>query len=127
MSELKITGTIEKIMEQKGGVAKSGKEWKSLEFIVKTEDEFNNLYCFKVFGFEKVDNFLKYNKENDMVDVSFNINTREYEGRYFTNLDAWKIFSSKMGESEAKFEKKSNESQTKVEPISNESEDDLPF
>ena len=53
--------------------------------------------------------------------------TREYEGRYFTNLDAWKIFSTKMGESEAKFEKKSSESQTKVEPISNESDDDLPF
>ena len=47
MSELKITGTIDKIMEEKGGVAKSGKEWKSIEFIVKTEDEFNNLYCYK--------------------------------------------------------------------------------
>lgn len=123
MSELKITGTIEKIMEQKGGVSKSGKEWKSIEFVIKTEDEFNNLYCFKVFGFEKVDNFLKYNKENDMVDVSFNINTREYEGRYFTNLDAWKIFSSKMGESAEKLKALSNKSQDNIETES----DDLPF
>ena len=131
MSELKITGTIEHIMYAKEGVAKSGKNWKAVEFIVKTEDEYNNLYCFKKFGsgekIKEVDDFLKWNKVNDLVEVFFNIETRQFEERYFTNLSAWKVMSSKFGESAEKLKAISNESQTKVETISDESEDDLPF
>jgi len=92
MSEFKITGTIEKILEAKSGEKKDGSgTWINQDFIVKTKDEYNNLYCFNVFGQEKADNLTKYNKVGDEVEVAFNVNCREYEGRYFTNLSSWRI------------------------------------
>ena len=88
---LKIT----KINEVESGTSKaSGKAWKKLTFVGETQEQYNNLYAFELFGEEKVDNFVKYNKVGDVVDVDFNVSTREWEGRYFTSLSAWKVFKA---------------------------------
>ena len=58
-----VTGELKEFLEVQSGTAKaSGNEWKKQSFIVKTEDEYNNTYCFEVFGEEKVDNLTKYQK-----------------------------------------------------------------
>lgn len=38
-------------------------------------------------------------KEGDMVKVSFNLRGREWQGKYFTNLDAWRIDADSAGAS----------------------------
>lgn len=91
---MQVTGTITKVLETQTGTSKAGKDWKKLSFVLTTTEEYNNLYCFDVFGDEKVDNFTKYNKEGDVVDVDFNVKTNEWKDKYFTSLDAWKIFKS---------------------------------
>ena len=91
---LKVRGKITKINNVQTGTSAKG-EWKKLSFLLDNGSEYNNLFCFDVFGQEKVDDFLKYNKEGKEVDVSFNVNCREYEGRYYTSLDAWKVFTAK--------------------------------
>ena len=48
----------------------------------------------KVFGVEKVENFVKFNKVGQHVDVDFNVSANEWQGKYFTSLSAWKIFKS---------------------------------
>ena len=53
-----------------------------------------------MFGEEKVDNLLKFNKVGQDVDVSFNVESREYNGKYYTDLQAWKIFTT-TGEKKA--------------------------
>lgn len=99
---LEVVGKIEKVLEAKKGTSKkSGEEWISQEFVVKTGDKYNNLYCFNIFGQEKVDNFAKYNKVGDAVKVSFNVSTNEWKGKYFTSLQAWSIFKE-TGEANAK-------------------------
>ncbi len=110
---MKVTGKIENILETQTGTSKAGKEWKKTSFVVKTDDEYNNLYCFNVFGDEKVNNFLQYNSKGDVVDVDFNVKTNEWKGKYFTSLDAWKIF-------------KADNSKQKEE-VAVEQEGDLPF
>ena len=110
---MKVTGKIENILETQTGTSKAGKEWKKTSFVVKTDDEYNNLYCFDVFGDEKVDKFLQYNAKGDVVDVDFNVKTNEWKGKYFTSLDAWKIF-------------KADNSKQKEE-VAVEEEGDLPF
>ncbi len=110
---MKVTGKIENILDTQTGTSKAGKEWKKTSFVVKTDDEYNNLYCFDVFGDEKVNNFLQYNSKGDVVDVDFNVKTNEWKGKYFTSLDAWKIF-------------KADNSKQKEE-IAVEEEGDLPF
>ena len=98
---LEVTGVIEKILPLETGTTKDGKEWKKQNFLLKTDEQYNNLYCFEIFGEEKVDNFLKYNKVGQSVKVDFNVGCNEWNGKYFTKLNAWKIFSVKSEVTEA--------------------------
>jgi len=118
MSELKVSGKIEKILPVESGTSQSGKDWKKQGFIINTGADFNPTICFSVFGDEKVQK-LSENKEGDNVEVSFNVSSREWankEGKvsYFHNLDAWKIVPLVA-----------NNAPTEVAP--NAAEDDLPF
>jgi hypothetical protein len=111
---MEVKGKIEKIMEVQSGTSKEGKEWKKLQFTLRTEAEYNNLYCFDVFGAEKVDKFTTYNKAGNLVDVSFNVKTNEWKDKFYTSLDAWKVF-------------KADSEQTEDPEEETSSEDDLPF
>ena len=79
MSDFKVTGKVEKILPVVKGTSKTGAEWQKLEFVIKTDDEYNNIYCFEVFGDEKVESFNKFTKLNDMVDVKFNVKCKRME------------------------------------------------
>ncbi len=91
MTEFKINGKIEQIKDVQKGQSKDGKQWQKQEFVVKTDDKYNNTYCFEVFGEEKVANLTKFNKVGDDVTVAFNINTNEWKDKHFTSLSAWRI------------------------------------
>jgi len=96
--ELKIKGKITKVLEVEKGTSKAGKEWEKLNFVIDTGNEFNPEVCFQLFGTEKVENFNKYNKVGDDVEVDFNVSSREFNGKYYHNLDAWKVFKDKVSE-----------------------------
>lgn len=95
MSELAITGTVKQILDVQSGVGKaSGNPWSSQEFVVANNDGYEGkeqLYCFKVFGDDKVEQLTKFNKVGDDVKVFFNISTSEYNGKYYTSLNSWRI------------------------------------
>ena len=112
---MKVTGTITKVLETKTGTSKAGKEWSKLDFILETTEEYNNLYCLGIFGAEKVEKFLQYNKVGNEVDVEFNVSCNEFEGKYYTSLNAWKVFKAATDE----------DAQPEGEPDAGS--DDLPF
>ena len=58
---MKVTGKITKVLDTQKGTSAAGKEWQKLSFILETTEDYNNLYCFDVFGDEKVEQFLKFN------------------------------------------------------------------
>lgn len=91
---LEVTGKITKILDLQTGTTQSGSEWKKQSFILETTEQYNNVYCFELFGEEKVENFLKFNKVGNEVKVDFNVNTNEWKGKYFTTLSAWKVFKA---------------------------------
>jgi len=102
MSEFKISGTIKTILPTETGAAKSsGKEWSKLNFIVSNDEGYEGreqIYCFQIFGQERVDKFLKFNTEGTQVDVKFDIQVNEHSGRYFTNLSAFHVASGERVE-----------------------------
>ena len=116
---LEVTGKLEKFLEMQVGKTKDGNEWKKQQFIVVTEDKYNNIYPFELFAsgehLEKIDNLLKYNKVGDTIKVQFNVSANEYNGKYYTNLSVWRVDNSKQPESQS-----TTESFSKVD-------DDLPF
>lgn len=92
---MEVTGRITKVLEKQSGTSKDGKEWVKLSFILDNNETYNNIFCFEVFGTEKVENFEKYNKVGQDVKVDFNVSTNEWKDKYYTSLQAWKIFSVK--------------------------------
>jgi hypothetical protein len=113
MSDLKIKGKIVKILEVEKGTSKAGKEWQKQNFVIDTGSKYNPEICFQLFGDEKI-GMLRNFAKGEEVEVSFNVSSREYNGRYFHNLDAWLIKSAS-----AETAPKKQES----EPV----DDDLPF
>jgi hypothetical protein len=86
---LSVKGKIEQILKPESGTSKAGKEWSKQEFIIETDDQYPKKVCFTLFG-DKVSlvNGLNAGQE---VEVSFNIESREFNGRWFHNINAWKI------------------------------------
>ena len=68
---------------------------KLLDFVIDTNEQYNNLYSFNVYKSidyaDQVDKFTTYNNIGDLVTVEFNVKTREWEGKYFTNLSCWRV------------------------------------
>jgi len=89
---LKVTGKITKFLDPIKGQKKDGSgEWVKQSYILETSEQYNNLYCLEVFGDEKVANLTKYSKVGDNVTVEFNVSTNEWNGKYFTSLQSWRI------------------------------------
>ena len=119
MSDLKLTGNIKTVTDVTEGTGKDGKTWKKLTFVVSNNDGYEGaeaIFAFDVFGSEKVEEWLKYNKVGKAVEVSYNIRTNEWKGKYFTSLQAWKTFGAGAAETVTP-------ENTVVETV----EDDLPF
>jgi len=120
---MEVTGKIVKILPIETGQKKDGSgEWKKQLFLVDNNESYNNIHCFEIFGEEKVDNFNKFNKLNDVVKVLFNISTNEWQGKYFTSLQSWRIEKAEMSNNI------SNQSNQSAANLNNNNEpDDLPF
>jgi len=74
---------------------------KKLTLVIDTKEQYNNLYSFDYFKggeyVKYVDEFAKYNKIGDQVEVEFNVNSKEYNNKYYTNLSLWKITKIEAG------------------------------
>jgi hypothetical protein len=116
MSELKIKIQIDNILEVESGESTNG-EWSKVSFIgTELDSEYPKSIGFEYFGKEKVDKFLQYNKVGDEVEVSFNLQSREYNGKIYTTAQAWKTWNLQTSASAAPV------------PVEDDAEeDDLPF
>ncbi len=85
---LEIQGKIIKIMPMQSGNSARG-QWQKQEFVIETKDKFPKKACFSVWG-DKIDSLKNYT-EGAEVTVSFNVESREYNQRWYTDLRAWKI------------------------------------
>ena len=86
---LSVKGRVSQILKPENGVSKGGKEWNKREFVIDTEEQFPRKVCFTLFGDKTplIDGL----SVGEMVDVSFNLESREYNGKWFHNINAWKI------------------------------------
>ena len=87
---LEIEGTLaQKLPVQSGNSARG--PWAKQEFILEYPDgNFTAKACFTAWGQEKVQDLEKY-QVGDKVKVSFNLKSREYNGRWYNDLQIWKI------------------------------------
>ena len=86
---MEITGKIIAVLPERGGVSKTGNEWKMQEYVLETHEQFPKKLCFSVFGADKIAQFNI--QAGDELTVSFDINAREYNGRWYNDIRAWRV------------------------------------
>ena len=83
---MELTGKIINILPLQTGEGKNG-TWKKQEYIIETFDKIPRKVCFSLWG-EKIDQFQL--NEGDEAEVMFDLESREYNGRWYTDVKAWK-------------------------------------
>ena len=94
---MEVTGKIIQVLPEQGGVSKtSGKEWKLQAYVLETQEQFPKKVHFEIFGEDRI----KANPCNldDMVTVSYDIESREFNGRWYTSIRAWRVVDAKLTE-----------------------------
>ncbi len=86
---MEITGKIIAVLPAQGGTSKNGNEWKKQEYVLETHEQYPKKVCFQIFGADRIDQAAIQLGEE--LTVSFDIDSREYNGRWFTNINAWKV------------------------------------
>lgn len=87
---LELEGRIARKMNVQSGTTARG-AWSKQEFIFEyQEGSYPSQVCMHVWGDEKVRELDKY-QVGDKVKVSFNLGSREYNGRWYTDVRVWRI------------------------------------
>lgn len=86
---MEITGKIIAVLPERGGTSKTGNEWKTQEYVLETHEQYPKKICFNVFGADKIAQFNI--QAGEELTVSFDINAREYQGRWYNDIRAWKV------------------------------------
>ena len=116
MENSKITGKVIKVLPLQTGAGKNG-EWKKQEIIIETHGQYKKKVCVVIWGDKINANDLVEGKE---LEVAFDIESREYNGKWYTEVKAWKV--------ESKDNRSANELAQANEPNLNGQETgDLPF
>lgn len=119
---LTVKGKVTQVLKPESGVSKAGNEWNKQDFVIETDEQFPKKVCFTLFG-DKT-SLLNGLAAGTEVEVSFNIESREYNGKYFHNINAWKIdrvADESLPEPPPEF------SMNDIPPPPEDSENDLPF
>lgn len=89
---LEITGKVIKILEkQKFVSSKNGNEYVKNTFVLETSGQYPKKVAFSVLGDDK---FTQMDiRVGSSYNVSFDVESREWQGRWFTDCAAWKVLS----------------------------------
>src|SRR5690606_337485 len=114
---MEISGTVVSLLPLQSGQGKNG-TWKKQEFILETPGQYPKKVCLSLWGDKVDENRLS---PGDKITASINIESREYDGRWYTDVRAWKIQKSTQDQREM-----APPPDQSFMPDSNSS-DDLPF
>lgn len=79
---------LDKLAVQSGTSARG--PWSKQDFIVETLEQYPRKICMNVWGQDKVNELQGFNP-GEMLIISINIESREFNGRWYTDVRAWKI------------------------------------
>lgn len=117
---MEINGKLILLLPAQSGTGKNG-PWKKNDFVIETSDKFPKKVCISAWN-ELSDQVEKITIGTDLK-VSFDVSSREYNGRWYTDVKAWKVAAENM----ATGSEKPNETNTASTVAENDLDDGLPF
>ena len=110
---MQLSGKLIQVLPLQSGAGKNG-PWKKQDIIVETEGTYPKKVCISIWG-DKIN-------ESQLVtgaqlNISFDIESREYNGRWYTDVKAWKVETGTPGGNQTEY----------IDGTPEEPKDDLPF
>mgnify|MGYP002622801514 CR=1 FL=1 len=87
---MEIVGKVIQILPlQQGTSQRTGNPWALQSFVIETQEQYPRKVCIELFGEERI----KANPFaiDEIVTVSFDLESREFNGRWYTSVRAWKV------------------------------------
>ena len=85
--QMQITARLFQVLPLQSGMGRNG-EWKKQDIIVETEGQYPKKICIAVWGDRINESQLQV---GNMLNIDFEIESREFNGRWYTDVRAWKI------------------------------------
>ena len=85
-----LTGKVIAIMQPRSGVSqRTGNPWMTQEYVIEVPGQYPKKMLFNIFGEDRIKQFNIQMGED--ITVSFDIDAREYNGRWFNDIRAFNI------------------------------------
>lgn len=117
---MQLTAKLVQLLPLQTGTGKNG-QWKKQDIIVETEGTYPKKVCISIWG-DKINEAQL--QTGAQLSISFDVESREYNGRWYTDVKAWKIEPAGAGGSKAT---NSADGQEYFDGGDMETRDDLPF
>ena len=85
---MEIQGKIIAVLPTRSGTSARGTQWSSQTAVIETQEQYPKKLAFDVIN-DKIDQFNI--KVGEFLTVQFDINAREYNGRWFNSINAWNV------------------------------------
>lgn len=84
---MQLTAKLIQLLPLQTGTGKNG-EWKKQDIIVETDGQYPKKICISIWG-DKADPSMLQVGNN--LNIQFDIESREFNGRWYTDVKAWKV------------------------------------
>ena len=92
---MEIIGNIIQVMPLQQGVSSAGKPWQVQPFVIETLDQYPRKVYIEIFGEQRIkDNPVQIGYQ---VSVGYDLESREFNGRWYTSVRAWKVAPPQQG------------------------------
>ena len=119
---MELTGTVIALLPEVSGQGKNG-TWRKQEFILEIPSQYPKKVCISLWG-DKIDQAGL--KVNDSVTASIDVESREYNSRWYTEVKAWKVDKA-GGAGSAPSSNQGGSAMPPVTTFTEDESDDLPF
>lgn len=85
---MEIQGKIIAVLPTRSGTSSRGTQWSSQTSVIETQEQYPKKLAFDVIN-DKIDQFNI--QVGEFLIVQFDINAREYNGRWFNSVNAWNV------------------------------------
>ncbi len=113
---MQLTAKLVQVLPLQTGSGKNG-QWKKQEIVVETESQFPKKVCVSIWG-DKIDE--RQLQPGNVLKIDFDLESREYNGRWYTDVKAWKIELAGSPQ-------QSTTSRQTPAPAADDDDDGLPF
>jgi hypothetical protein len=124
---LEVSGKVLQLLAEQTGQGKNG-TWVRRDFVIETTEQYPKKICFSGWGDKAA--IVNNLQPGQTVKVSFNPESREFNGKWYTALRAWKIETNSAGNNQTSQKDEVPDYINQAPDVflsSGEEKDDLPF